>query len=273
MVHRKLLGMLKEKIVDPRVLRLIRSILRSGFCEWGKPWQATPQGTPQGGPLSPMLANIYLHYALDAKLWPVLQQSKGRLHLFRFADDFVVVGRNQNEMKFIRNCIAGWLAEAGLNLHPEKTRLVDMRNGSRSHSSRFDFLGFRIHLRAYRDNRKRFWIARQPSARARQALRATLRSRLLANHSMTEAMRICDQVWRGWAGYFRYGNSNRILYKERHNVSRAFWRYLRRKYRRQRHPVPWRVLRVYLRRVQRQTRPPRSIPDLLRQRPRQMSLA
>lgn len=271
-VHRKLIGMLKEKIVDPRVLRLIKSILRSGFCEWGKPWQATPKGTPQGGPLSPMLANIYLHYALDAKMWPMLQQSRGRLQLFRFADDFVVVGRNPEEMKSVRSCIAGWLAQAGLRLHPEKTRHVDMRNRSRCHESYFDFLGFRLHLRAYRDNPQRFWIARQPSMKARQALRDNLRNRLIANTSMTDAMELCAQVWRGWSGYFRYGNSNRVLYKERHTVSRAFWRYLRRKYRRQRRPVPWRVLRVYLGRVKKQTRPPRCIPDLLRQRPRQRVL-
>jgi RNA-directed DNA polymerase len=272
-VHRRLLGMLKEKIVDPRVLRLIHRILRSGFCEWGKPWQATAQGTPQGGPVSPMLANIYLHYALDVKLWPVLQQSRGRIHLYRFADDFVVVGRERGEMQFIRNLIAGWLAEAGLNLHPKKTRLVDMRNSRRGYDSHFDFLGYRIHLRAYRDNPKRFWIARQPSLKARKALHDNLRNRLVANASLTDASQICQQVWRGWANYFRYGNSNRILYKECHSVSRAFWRYLRRKYRRQRRPVPWRVLRVHLQRVKKQTRPPRCIPDLLRQRPRQLRWA
>lgn len=272
-VHRKLLGMLKEKIVDPRVLGLIRRILRSGFSEWGKPWQATWQGTPQGGPLSPMLANIYLHYALDAKLWPVLQQSNGRIHLFRFADDFCVVARDGRELQFIKDCIAGWLSEAGLNLHPKKTRLVDMRNHRRGHGSRFDFLGYRIHLRAYRDNPKRFWIARQPSQKARKALHENLRTRLRANISLTDASRLCQLVWRGWSNYFRYGNSNRILYKERHSVSRAYWRYLRRKYRRQRRPVPWRVLRVHLQRVQKQTRPPRCIPDLLRQRPVQLSLA
>jgi hypothetical protein len=199
-VHRKLLGMLKEKIVDPRVLRLIHRILRSGFCEWGKPWQATAQGTPQGGPVSPMLANIYLHYALDVKLWPVLQQSRGRIHLYRFADDFVVVGRERGEMQFIRNLIAGWLAEAGLNLHPKKTRLVDMRNSWRGYDSHFDFLGYRIHLRAYRDNPKRFWIARQPSLKARKALHDNLRNRLVANASLTDASQICQQVWRGWAG-------------------------------------------------------------------------
>lgn len=271
-VHRKLLGMLKEQIVDPRVLRLIQSILRSGFCEWGKPWQATVRGTPQGGPLSPMLANIYLHYALDAKLQPLLQQSHGRIYLFRFADDFVAVAKDGKELQFTRDCIKGLLNDAGLELHPKKTRMVDMRNHMRGHASRFDFLGYRIHLRAYRDNPRHFWVARQPSDKAREALRENLQRRLVPNLTLSEAAQKCQEIWRGWSNYFRYGNSNHILYGERHSVSRAYWRYLRRKYRRQRRPVPWRVLGVYLGKVKQQTRPPQCIPDLLRQRPAQMRL-
>lgn len=272
-VHRKLLGMLKEKIVDPRILNLIKHILKSGFHEWGKPWQATPKGTPQGGPLSPMLANIYLHYALDTKLWPMLQQLGGRVALYRFADDFVVVAKEAGTLKFVRQCIAGWLSEAGLRLHPDKTRLVDMRNHKRGHQSRFDFLGYRIHLRAYRDNPRRFWIARQPSAKARKALHDNLKAKLKPQLPMSDAKAICLQVWRGWSAYFRYGNSNRIFYKERKSVPKIFaHRYLRRKYRRQRRPVAWRKLRKHIRDVRKQTRPPRCINDSLRQKARQPRL-
>jgi len=83
--HRKLMGCLKEKIVDPRVLELIQSILKSGFQEWGKPWQATKEGTPQGGPLSPTLANIYLHYFLDSRFEEIRKDIPG-VELIRFAE-------------------------------------------------------------------------------------------------------------------------------------------------------------------------------------------
>jgi hypothetical protein len=222
--------------------------------------------------ISPLLANIYLHYALDVKLWPVLQRSQGRVHLFRFADDFVVVAKEKAELQFVKDCIHGWLAEAGLSLHPKKTRLVDLSNARRGHDSRFDFLGYRIHLRSFKDNRKRFWVARQPSQKTRAALRENLRNRLHANLSRADAEKVCQAVWRGWSSYFRYGNSNRILYKERHSVTRLYARYLKRKYRRQRRPVPWRVLRQWVRRVRKQTRPPRCVPDLLRQRSAQLVL-
>ncbi len=82
--HRKLLGMLKEKIVDPRIHDLIRDMLLAGYIERDKPWQATWKGTPQGGPLSPMLANIYLHYALDTKFQ---KHVLGGSVLLRCADD------------------------------------------------------------------------------------------------------------------------------------------------------------------------------------------
>ena len=269
--HRKLMGMLREQIVDPRVLRLIGSILKAGFQEWRKPWQATRQGTPQGGPLSPMLANIYLHYSLDTKLWPILQKRNGRIQLVRFADDFVVIGQNAFDVHFVRKLLDGWMREAGLTLKASKTRCVDLSNHKRSHASKFDFLGYKFHLRAFTDNPKRFWIARQPSEKARQALRENLKAALRPNLPVEEARQQAVLIWRGWSNYFRYGNSNRVLRREEHTVRRIFVWYLRRKYRRQKHPVPWRVLARLVAPLTTEARAPRCIPDLLRQRPRQLA--
>jgi len=145
-VHRKLQGMLKEQIVDSRLLKLITGFLTAGFCEWNKPWKPTEKGTPQGGPLSPLLANIYLHYALDRK-FAALKSSTARL--FRFADDFVIACKTETELKMLNIMLVKWLREAGLKLKPSKTRLVNMENANRSHDSKFDFLGFKFHLRAH----------------------------------------------------------------------------------------------------------------------------
>lgn len=267
-VHRKLLGMLKEQIVDPRVLRLIQSILTAGYIEADKAWQESSEGTPQGGPLSPLLANIYLHYALDAKFKALGTQSA---HLLRYADDFVIASRTKAEMKAILKMLKGWLNDAGLKLKAEKTRSVDMRNRARSHGSKFDFLGFKFHLRAFKDNSGRFWIARQPSEKARKKLNQSLRDKLSPNLSLKQAKETAEKVWYGWCEYFRFSNANRVFYRQIRSVNRAVIAYLRLKYRRQRRPVPWRQLKKWANYVLREIKPVRVITDLVRQRKTQLS--
>jgi RNA-directed DNA polymerase len=259
--HGKLRGMLKEKIVDPRVLNLIGEFLRAGFLERDKPWQASWQGTPQGGPLSPLLANIYLHYALDIRFQELkLRNTK----LLRFCDDFVIVSQRESELLAVRRFLYSWMREAGLKLKDSKTKMIDMRNHKRSRESHFDFLGFRFHLRAYKDNPKRFWIARQPSQRARLALRENVKKKVFPNHSTGQARKLILETWKGWCGYFRYGNSNRIFYREiksLHGITR--W-YLRRKYRQQRRPVPWYQLQPLEKKILQNVKPMSVIPDYLR---------
>jgi RNA-directed DNA polymerase len=264
--HRKLMGCLREKIVDPRILDLIRGVLKSGFRERKGPWQATREGTPQGGPLSPLLANIYLHYFLDIR-FAEFQKSHPESQLIRFADDFVAMSQSRSDLNLLRRCIYVWIREAGLKLKEEKTRAVNMTNARRGHDSKFDFLGYKFHLRAYSDSPKRFWIARQPSEKARKSLHEAFKARLHPQLSKDEAKRVLEQLWRGWCNYFRYGNSNRIFYRESRLIrAMIFTHYLRRKYRKQRRPVPWRKLRVLGRELGKIIRPLSVIPDLLRQR-------
>jgi group II intron reverse transcriptase/maturase len=263
--HRKLLGMLRNQVVDPRILDLIRRILRAGFVEVGKPWQPTVEGTPQGGPLSPLLANVYLHYALDVRFRKTTE-STGRSVLLRFADDFVILSRRKSEIAALRRAVYVWMREAHLKLKEEKTRLVDLRNKARGYESKFNFLGFKIHLRAYRDRPHRFWIARQPSEESRKTLRRNLKERLSPTLSLPAARAIIRAVWTGWANYFRYGNSNRVFYREIHSVRWIVKGYLGRKYRRQRRPVPWRRLRPRALAILAGIRPLRVISDSWRQR-------
>lgn len=266
--HRKLQGMLKGQIVDPRILNLIRSYLEAGCVERDKPWQPTWEGTPQGGPLSPMLANIYLHYALDVRFKELGLKAT---QLFRYCDDFVIASRNESELLSVRKHLDGWMQEAGLKLKESKTRVVDMRNEKHSHESHFDFLGFRFHLRSFKDNPKRFWIARQPSEKARLALRDNLKTRVRADLSPGVAHNVIKSVWRGWSNYFRYGNSNRIFRKEADSVRRIVWWYLRQKFRQQRHPVAWWKLGHLEKWIMREIKPLTVIPNYLSQQ-RQFAL-
>jgi group II intron reverse transcriptase/maturase len=239
--HGKLLGMLRREIVDPRVLNLIAGFLMSGCMSQGEGWEVTEEGTPQGGPLSPLLANLYLHYALDERFEKAVQ-SGGHTKLFRYCDDFIVVTDNHGRLKSVRRALYTWMREAGLKLKEAKTREVDMSNEKRGRSSWLDFLGYRFHLRSFRDNPTRFWIARQPSEKARLALRRNLRQKLRPTLSLTDAKQTAKAVWEGWCGYFRYGNANRVFHREIHSVRKEVFKYLRRKYRHQRRPVPWKRL-------------------------------
>lgn len=263
-VHRKLRGMLREQIVDPRILDLIGAFLQAGFIEAKKPWQPTQEGTPQGGPLSPLLANIYLHYALDVK-FAQKASKEGWTKLYRYCDDFIVMAKSQAQLKSARRALYVWMKEAGLKLKESKTRELDMSSHVRSRESHLDFLGYRFHLRAFKDNPKRFWIARQPSEKSRQALRRRLQEKLVPTLSREEARKCVHSIWRGWSGYFRYGNANRVLYREVGSVSREVYKYLRKKYRHQRRPVRWGKLISWAKVILQGLKPPRVIPQPLRQ--------
>lgn len=263
-VHRKLKGMLREQIVDPRVLNLITQFLEAGFLEPKKPWQATKEGTPQGGPLSPSLANIYLHYALDQRFKETACK-EGHTQLYRYCDDFIIVTNIEGRLKTARRALHVWMKEAGLKLKESKTRELDMSSYRRSRDSHLDFLGYRFHLRSFKDNPRRYWIARQPSEQARRALRERLKERLKPNLSIREAKIRLEETWRGWCGYFRYGNANRVFYGERHTAKRIVLYYLRKKFRSQRSPVPWRKLYPMGQTIWAEIRPPRVVPHPLRQ--------
>ena len=259
--HRKMMGLLKKTIVDPRVHKIIWGFLKSGFQELGKPWQAASRGTPQGGPLSPLLANIYLHYFLDEKFQETFGNN-ANVKMVRYADDFVVLVKYPEDAKGVERLIRGWLWEAGLKLKEEKTRWVDMRSHKRSHRSKFDFLGFKFHLRAFKDNPKRFWVARQPSEKSRKALRESIRSRLHVGMSFKEAQSRMLETWRGWGEYFKYSNGNRIIHREMRAVRAIGLWWLKRKYRRQRKAVPWRTLYDWNHRLGSVIEPINVIPDL-----------
>ncbi len=149
MDHQWMIKMLKERIADKNLLRLIKRILKNGYLEDGKYYE-TKQGTPQGGVVSPILANIYLHYVID--LWMrkiVKKRTQGFVGMVRYADDYVICTRRKNEAEEILQALKRRLNKFKLELAEDKTKLIRFgrfaedkarKNGSRTET--FNFLSF-----------------------------------------------------------------------------------------------------------------------------------
>src|SRR3954471_11480811 len=150
MSHDWIVKFVEHRVGDPRIIRLIQKWLKAGVSEDGQ-WSETAVGTPQGAVVSPLLANIYLHYVFD--LWIEVWRrkvAKGDVIVVRYADDLVVGFESRTEAERFLNEFRERLAKFGLELHPEKTRLIEFGRFAALHRERrgegkpetFTFLGF-----------------------------------------------------------------------------------------------------------------------------------
>ncbi len=243
--HPWLMRMIELRIGDPWILRLIRKWLTAGILDQGIV-TAPEEGTPQGGPLSPLLANIYLHYVLDLWFTRVVQRRcQGAAKIVRFADDYIALFACQKDAESFASALPERMAKFGLKLAEEKTKLIPYgrRHWKRgqSHAHHFDLLGFRHHLGT--DRYGRMTVVRIPSPKSvRKFLSAVhewLRQHL--HDRPSEQQKVLAQKLRGFYQYFALWHTTTKLRTIREQVYRLWLTALRR--RSQRGQLTWEAWR------------------------------
>jgi RNA-directed DNA polymerase len=191
------------------------------------------RGTPQGGVISPLLANLFLHYALDR--W--LAAHYPQVPFERYADDVIAHCRTERQAQEMRKAIAARLQSCGLELHPEKTKIVYCKDDSRKKTypnEKFDFLGYTFRPRSSTNRNGKFFINFSPavSNKATKAIRDTFRSWKLPQRSdkaIDDLSRIFNPIIRGWIQYYgRYYHS--ALYPTMRELNRDLALWAKRKY-------------------------------------------
>jgi RNA-directed DNA polymerase len=235
--HHWLLKFLEHRIADKRVLRLVAKWLAAGVVEDGE-WSQTLVGSPQGASASPLLANVYLHYVLDLWVtWWRRHQAHGDVIICRFADDFIVGFEHERDAQGFLTDLRERLAKFGLELHPDKTRLIEFgRYAAQRRSARglgkpetFDFLGF-THLcgnaRTGRFGLRRSTISKRLRAKLREVKTELYRRRHLP---VPEQGNWLASVVRGHFAYYGVPGNARALQTFRNEVTRHWFKALRRR--------------------------------------------
>ncbi len=213
--HQQLMTALRRRISDGEVLRLIYRWLKAGY-QWNGEHHDTDQGSPQGGVISPLLANVYLHEFDQGQA----QQKSFVGRLVRFADDFVIQCGTAAHAERALTWARAELTRLGLRLHPEKTRVVQDREG-------FDFLGF--HHRRVRSreapHRESWGVMRWPGAKACRKYRERVRYLVGPPGRLRAQWKLCledlERFLRGWCQYYRHGQSAWVFAKlERYTALR-----------------------------------------------------
>jgi RNA-directed DNA polymerase len=191
----RLMALVQRRVQDGKVLGLLQAYLQAGILEAGQNWQPTEQGTPQGSVISPLLSNIYLN-PLDH------QMAQQGYEMVRYADDLVVCCPSEAQAHQALATLSAWVSQAGLKLHPTKTRIVNAaRKGG------FDFLGY--HFERYQEGSGAKW----PRPKSQKKLRDRLREHLARGRSGSVSQIIAEinPILKGWYGYFKFSLPSAML--------------------------------------------------------------
>jgi RNA-directed DNA polymerase len=238
--HTALLGRVRRRVGDNRVLALVKAFLKAGILTEDAGLQDSTAGTPQGGILSPLLANVALS-VLDEHIAGIpggpatgkaerakrLRHGLPNFRLVRYADDWcLMVKGSRAHAESLREGIAAVLATMGLRLSPDKTLITHIDEG-------LDFLGWRIQRHRKRGT-SQYYVYVYPSKRAVLAVKRkvkTLRRTVEPNQPLDDLLRRLNATLQGWCGYFRAGVSSAVFSYLSHYVWQTVWRWLRRKHR------------------------------------------
>lgn len=242
--HDHLMRFVQHRVADANALRLIRRLLRAGVVDGGQ-LQASEQGTPQGGLVSPVLANIYLHYVLD--LWferRVARQSQGRAHLVRYADDFVACFEREDDARAFLAELQTRLAQFGLQVEPTKTALLRFGSLARAHARRagvkpasFNFLGLTHYVHTTRGGRFSVGRTTQRQRIGKKLCALAEQLKLLRLRGTAAMIGHVRQHVRGHIQYYGVSGNSRALRRYVYLVSRMLFKWLNR--RSQRRSLTW----------------------------------
>jgi group II intron reverse transcriptase/maturase len=246
-----LVKFIEHRVGDKRIVRLILKWLNAGIVE-GTDWSDDGKGTPQGAVLSPLLANVFLHYVFDLWIdqWRK-RHAKGDCIVIRYADDFVIGFEHEADARACLEALGERLGNFGLNLHPKKTRLIEFGRGSASRRERegrgkcetFDFLGF-THVCGKTRRAQRFALKRITMAsRMRRTLAAVKVQLERRRHdAVGQTGRWLTSVVRGWQQYHSVPDNYDRLEQFDKAVVKLWRRQLQRRSQRGKSRWPWKRL-------------------------------
>ena len=246
--HGWMVKFVEHRIADKRVVRLIQKWLGAGVLEGGK-WSASEAGTPQGATISPLLANVYLHYVFDLWVQQWRKRAQGEVIVVRYADDFVVGFRHEADAVRFRADLQERLSRFGLEVHPEKTRLIEFgkyaaqnrRERGKGKPETFDFLGF-THL-CGKSRAGYFLLLRHTTNSRMRARLKRIREELFRRRHLPVPTqgKMIEAVVRGYYAYHAVPTNIRRLDTFRTEVTRSWLHALRR--RSQRTRMTWERMR------------------------------
>jgi RNA-directed DNA polymerase len=250
--HKWMIEFLKLRIADPNLLRIISRFLKGGYMEEGKKYK-TDNGTPQGGVISPILANVYLHYVLD--LWfekVVRKQCKGQAYIVRYADDFVCCFQHKSEAQQFFHSLKLRLKKFKLEIAEDKTKIIPFgrfaeNNAKREGNSKpatFDFLGFTHYCG--KSKQGKFRVKRKTSRKKVQGKLRETKEWLKTNRNK-DIHTIMDRFRRSLIGYYNYyciTDNTQIVNNFKEKIEYLLFKWLNR--RSQRKSFTWDKFRLFL---------------------------